>query len=133
MIYKKISLFPDREDVYLEAFVADPLPHYTRKALLVIPGGAYAGVCSDREGEPIALAFMPYGYNAFVLHYSVARKRAFPEQLIESSAAVKHIRDNAETLRHRSRTGLCYRLFGRRPYDGHAGHPVASQGGLRGS
>jgi acetyl esterase/lipase len=96
MIYKKIFLFPDREDVYLEAFVADPLPHYTRKAILVIPGGGYGEVCANREGEPIALAFMPYGYNAFVLHYSVARRRVFPEQLIESSAAMKHIRDNAE-------------------------------------
>jgi acetyl esterase/lipase len=96
MIYKKIFLFPDREDVYLEAFVADPLPHYTRKAILVIPGGGYGEVCANREGEPIALAFLPYGYNAFVLHYSVARRRVFPEQLIESSAAMKHIRDNAE-------------------------------------
>jgi len=97
MIYKKIFLFPDREDVYLEAFVADPLLHYTRKAILVIPGGGYDAVCSDREGEPIALAFLPYGYNAFVLHYSVGRKRIFPAQLIEASAAIKHIRDNAET------------------------------------
>lgn len=96
MTYKKIYLFPDRDDVYLEAYVADPLRPYTRKAILVIPGGGYYAVCSDREGEPIALAFMPYGYNAFVLHYSIAKRRTFPEQLIESSAAMKHIRDNAE-------------------------------------
>jgi len=52
-------------------------------------------VCAEREGEPIAMAFMPYGFNAFVLHYSVGNK-PFPVQLIQASRAIKHIRDNAE-------------------------------------
>ena len=39
---------------------------------------------------------MPYGYNAFVLHYSVGRTKKFPAQLIEASLAMKHIKDNAE-------------------------------------
>lgn len=96
MIYEKIYLLPGNEDAYLETYVADRLPCNTPKALLVIPGGGYGGVCSDREGEPIAQAFMPYGFNCFVLHYSVAGKRIFPSQLIEASAAVKYIKDNAE-------------------------------------
>ena len=93
MIYKKIIL---DESSYLEAYIADKTEQFTRKAILVIPGGGYAGVCSEREGEPIALAFMPYGYNAFVLHYSVGRTKKFPAQLIEASLAMKHIKDNAE-------------------------------------
>ena len=96
MIFKRIQLDPERADVYLDVYVADKTIKYTRKAILVIPGGGYGCVCSDREGEPIAMAFMPYGYNAFVLHYSVAKTRAFPGQLIEASLAMKHIRDNAE-------------------------------------
>lgn len=80
---------------YLEAYIADKTEKYTRKAILVIPGGGYAGV-SEREGEPIALAFMSYGYNAFVLNYSVAREKSFPAQLIQASKAMKHIKDNAE-------------------------------------
>jgi acetyl esterase/lipase len=96
MINKKIYLFPDREDVYLETFVPDPLEKYTRKAILVIPGGGYAVLCSEREGEPVAEAFIPYGYAGFVLHYSINRVRPFPAQLIEASAAIKHIRDHAE-------------------------------------
>lgn len=95
MIYKKIPLDKNDESVYLEAYIADKLSGFTRKAILVIPGGGYGAVCSDREGEPIAMAFMPYGYNAFVLHYST-RKAPFPKQLIEASAAMKHIRDNAD-------------------------------------
>ena len=96
MLNQKIALFPDREDVFLEMFVADPLPNYTRKSLLIIPGGSYSCLGADREGEAIAIAFLAHGYNAFVLHYSIAGRRVFPEQLIEASAAVKYIRDHAK-------------------------------------
>lgn len=96
MIFKRVFLEKDNETVYLDAYVADPLPDFTRKAILVIPGGAYWDVCADREGEPIAMAFMAQGYNAFVLHYSVRRKKKFPAQLIEASLAMKHIKENAK-------------------------------------
>lgn len=96
MIYEKIPFDGENEKVYLEVYAADKVGDFKRKALLVIPGGGYNAVCSDREGEPIAMAFMPYGYNAFVLHYSVAKSKKFPSQLIEASAAVKYIKDNAE-------------------------------------
>ena len=104
MIFKRIFLDENKEDVYLDIYVADKMarnfnegsPEYVRNAILVIPGGGYGNVCSDREGEPIAMAFMPHGYNAFVLHYSVARSRTFPGQLIEASLAMKHIKDHAD-------------------------------------
>lgn len=95
MELKKIPLTED-EEVYLECYLADPIRELTRKALLVIPGGGYRDVCSDREGEPIVMAFQPYGYNGFVLHYSVGRKRPFPAQLIEVALAIRHIKENAE-------------------------------------
>lgn len=95
MIYKKIQLDENDPQAYLEVLVADKVGDFVRKAILVIPGGGYGMVCADREGEPIAMAFMPYGYNAFVLHYSV-NKEPFPTQLIQASKAMKHIRDNAE-------------------------------------
>ena len=98
MIYKKIQLDNNDENVYLEIYVADALPGFTRNAILVIPGGGYGAVCSDREGEPIAMAFLPYGYNSFVLHYSVSSNsdKTFPTQLIKAPMAMKHIRDHAE-------------------------------------
>lgn len=91
---EKIQLTEDSE-VFLETFVASKNSDFVRKAILIIPGGAYSKVCADREGEPIAQAFMPHGYNAFVLHYTVDRKKTFPQQLIEASLAMKHIKDNA--------------------------------------
>ncbi len=96
MLTKRIYLDGDNKDVYLDVYVADKVGSYVRKAILVIPGGGYSCVCSGREGEPIAMAFMPHGYNAFVLNYSVAKKKVFPAQLIEASLAMKHIKDNAE-------------------------------------
>lgn len=96
MQYEKIYLKEGRPDVYLETYISDSLPNVTRKAILVIPGGGYGGVCADREGEPIAMAFMSYGYNGFVLHYTVGRKEPYPAQLRETTMAIKHIKDNAD-------------------------------------
>ena len=94
MLLKKIEL---SEGASLDVYVADPIKNEKRRRpLLVIPGGGYSKVCAFKEGEPIALAFMPYGYNAFVLHYTVGRVKTFPRQLIEAAEAIKHIKDNAE-------------------------------------
>ncbi len=95
MLFERIPLSAEDDNVYLESYIADPLGPKPRKAMLVLPGGGYGCICSDREGEPIALAFMPYGYNAFVLHYTVGRQKPFPAQLIEVSTAIAYIRDNA--------------------------------------
>ena len=97
MIFKKIQLDPDNKEVYLEAYICDKITSLTRDAILVIPGGGYGEICCEREGEPIAHSFIPYGYNAFILHYSVKNDgKVFPAQLIQASLAVKHIKDNAE-------------------------------------
>lgn len=98
MIIEKIYLEQGNENVYVDAYISDSISGLVRDAILVIPGGGYGNVCSDREGEPIAQAFIPYGFNAFVLHYSVTsvEKRAFPTQLIQASLAIKLIKDNAE-------------------------------------
>lgn len=94
MRFERIEL--DSDGAYIDAYIADPTKNFTRKAILVIPGGGYKVVCSDREGEPIAQAFMPYGYNAFVLNYYTGREKPFPIQLVQTAKAIKHIKDNAE-------------------------------------
>lgn len=97
MIYDRIQLDDKDENAYLEVFAPDANENFKRKAILIIPGGGYGMVCSNREGEPIAQAFIPYGYCAFVLHYSVAKEGVyFPVHLIQASKAMKHIKDNAQ-------------------------------------
>ena len=93
MIIKKISLIEGYEDAYLTAYIAD-VKNPVRDAMLVIPGGGYGCICSDREGEPIALAFVARGMNAFVLNYTVKPKDKY-QPLVEASLAMQHIKENA--------------------------------------
>ena len=65
-----------------------------RWAVLVLPGGGYK-MLAPSEGEPIALAFLAHGMQAFVLKYSIAPAR-WPQQLLEAAAAVAFIRQHAE-------------------------------------
>ncbi len=99
MLYKKIPMSETNENAYLEVYVAEPSPNFTRRAILVLPGGGYYRLCKNIEGEVVAQAFMAQGFNAFVLNYSVIlnnETEIFPAQLIEASRAIKHIKDNAE-------------------------------------
>jgi acetyl esterase/lipase len=65
-----------------------------RPALLIFPGGGY-NFCSDREGEPIALAYMAKGYNAFVLRYSIGKEPGWPAPLREAEMALDMIRNRS--------------------------------------
>ena len=94
MIIKKISLIEGNDNAFLTAYIAD-VKRPVRDAMLVIPGGGYGCVCSDREGEPIALAFAARGINAFVLHYTVKPDDKY-QPLIEASLAMQHIKENAD-------------------------------------
>ena len=81
---------------YLNVFVRTPSKEINRKlrpAILVLPGGGYKFI-SDREGEPVALAFVAKGFSSFVLSYSI--DTAYPVPLNEAFMAVAYIRENAE-------------------------------------
>ena len=54
----------------------DELPHLRqRPGVLILPGGGYT-VCSAREAEPVALAYLHAGYQAFVLEYSTGDRHS---------------------------------------------------------
>ena len=96
MKHERIFLDKTDERVYIDTYIVDE--HKTKKAaVLVIPGGGYENVCSDREGEPVALAFLARGLNAFVLHYRVGREGdVYPKQLTDAARAMVCIRSRAE-------------------------------------
>ncbi|MBE6635497.1 MAG: alpha/beta hydrolase [Ruminococcaceae bacterium] len=97
MKHERIYLNPDDDRVYIDTYIANL--GKCRDAMLVIPGGGYGSVCTDREGEPVALDFFAKGYNAFVLNYRVGREGdVFPKQLLDAAAAMIYIRKNAEKL-----------------------------------
>ncbi|MFD1670600.1 alpha/beta hydrolase [Agrilactobacillus yilanensis] len=71
-------------------------PNRQRPAIVICPGGGYA-YTSDREAEPVALAMLAAGFQAFVLRYSVAPVR-YPVALHQLAKSVAFIRDNAQKL-----------------------------------
>lgn len=98
MKIETITLNAER-NVTLTSYIQDLSPEMKhldkRPAMLVLPGGGYY-MCSDREAEPIALAYLSEGYNAFVLRYSLNEDSVFPNPLDDACKAMAHIRENAE-------------------------------------
>lgn len=94
MLHEKIYLREGDDSITLTTYVADHR-YEARPAMLVLPGGGYC-YCSDREAEPIAMAFLARGYNCFVLDYSVEEKAKFPRPLVDAALAMRCIRRNAE-------------------------------------
>ena len=97
-----IYLYKDRTDVTLTTYVLDDsremLNGGKRPAVLICPGGAYLS-CSDREGEPVAMAFAAMGYHAFVLRYSTYGEEAFKTGFRASHANERDRPGNFENQR----------------------------------
>lgn len=66
-----------------------------RPAMLVLPGGAYM-VCTEREAEPVAMAYSRAGYQTFVLRYTVTDKGKWPLPLEDYEQAMELINNHAE-------------------------------------
>lgn len=83
---------------YLQDDSAELSNAAVRPAVLVLPGGGYQ-FCSDREAEPIALAYLAEGFNAFVLRYSVGPEASFEDALSDAQAGLRLLRERATELR----------------------------------
>ncbi|HEY8499942.1 MAG TPA: alpha/beta hydrolase [Clostridia bacterium] len=94
----EIPFTSDRR-VRLTGYIQEPSPvmqNVAKKpAVLIFPGGAYMHV-SDREAEPIALAYAAEGFQTFVLYYSVGEFAHGFQPLSEAEKALRMIRDNSE-------------------------------------
>lgn len=106
--YEKAGLNGEGLSPYITAYTLDHNPecNYGKKsAVLICPGGGY-DYCSKREAEPVALRFLSYGIDAFVLEYSC--KTPFPTNLLEAAAAMAFIRKNADEWNiDRNRIFIC--------------------------
>lgn len=92
-----INLNPER-DVTLTAYIQEAAGEFQfakRPAILVLPGGGYA-MCSDREADPVALAYMKAGYQAFILRYSTGKNKTWPHPLEDYEQAMALIEERAE-------------------------------------
>lgn len=66
-----------------------------RPGILILPGGGYA-MCSDREAEVVAYPYLAAGFHAFVLRYSVAEHRTWPNPLNDYEQAMEYLQEHAE-------------------------------------
>lgn len=93
--------YPIRENARLVRYgysYTEEIPyHAKRPAVVVCPGGGYWW-CSEREADPVAMQFLSEGYHVFVLYYSCRENAVFPNPLLDLSAAMKFIRDNADSF-----------------------------------
>ena len=88
----------ENRNVTLTAYlqeVAGEFQFAKRPAILVLPGGGYA-MCSDREADPVALAYMKAGYQAFILRYSTGKNKTWPNPLEDYEQAMALIEERAE-------------------------------------
>lgn len=88
-----------RHGATLTAYVQDrseELPdRRQRPAVLVLPGGGYL-FTSDREAEPVALAYLAAGFNAVVLRYAVGEGVPWDLALEDGRAALAWLREHAD-------------------------------------
>lgn len=94
MRYERIYLNENDKRVYIDTYIVDR--DKPRDALLVIPGGGYGRVCTDREGEPVALDFVQKGYNCFVLGYRCGTEAdVYPAHITDAGSAMIYIKEHA--------------------------------------
>lgn len=92
-----INLNPERK-VTLTAYIQEVEGEFQfakRPAILVLPGGGYA-MCSDREADPVAMAYLNAGYQAFILRYSTGKNKTWPNPLEDYEQAMVLIEERAE-------------------------------------
>ncbi len=71
-------------------------------AVLICPGGGFFSL-SEREGEPVAAAFLNQGFQAFVLHYQIGNPEnkvtnILKDALADCARAVRLIKEQADEL-----------------------------------
>lgn len=66
-----------------------------RPAMIVFPGGGYHYL-SDREADPVALAYSRAGYQTFILRYTLRDKGGWPCPLQDYEDAMALVRQHAD-------------------------------------
>ncbi|NIK70821.1 alpha/beta hydrolase [Paenibacillus sp. BK720] len=65
-----------------------------RPIILIAPGGGY-GMVSEREAEPVAIAFYNAGYHAAILRYSVGEDARDMQPMVEALDSIRILREHS--------------------------------------
>lgn len=91
MTHQRIQLPGCHMDTYIPALTT--APGMERPSIVICPGGGYEHL-SEREAEPVAMAFAAMGFNAFVVRYRIAPNR-HPAPVHDVASAVAWVRAHA--------------------------------------
>ena len=89
MNVETLHIFPQYPNANLVAYRHTEMAGVTptpRRAIIICPGGGYFAL-AQREDEPVALAWLNAGFQAFVLHYGIGEHARHYEPLIEACQA----------------------------------------------
>lgn len=98
---KEFIFIPEnQENCRVKAWVHDhngsqEIEQINYPAIIICPGGAYE-MTSDREAEPVAVAFFAAGYNTYILDYAVGKNAKDFTPLCQLAATMSDIRKNAQ-------------------------------------
>lgn len=67
-----------------------------RPLIIVVPGGSFNHL-AQREGEPVALAYLSHGYNAAVMDYNLVQEpgNIYPDAALDLLTTVRYFRQHA--------------------------------------
>jgi acetyl esterase/lipase len=65
-------------------------------AVVVCPGGGYAGLAMDHEGKQVAEWLNNQGVAAFVLQYRIAKRYQHPAPMLDAQRAIRTVRSRAK-------------------------------------
>ena len=92
------ALGAEDADIPTLAAYLPPAAQATGTAVIVAPGGGYAGLSMDKEGEQIARWLNSIGVTAFVLKYRVGPRYHHPIELGDAQRAIRTVRSRAAEL-----------------------------------
>src|SRR6185369_14954216 len=72
-----------------------PAARATGTGVVVCPGGGYAHLAMDHEGDQIARWLNSFGVAAFVLQYRIAPRYHYPAPLQDAQRAIRSVRARA--------------------------------------
>lgn len=65
-------------------------------AVIVMPGGGYRGLVTEKEGGTEARWLNAHGVTAFVLEYRLGQRYQFPVPMLDGARAIRYVRSHAE-------------------------------------
>lgn len=90
----KLFVFPAPSEPEVGPHHAEP----PRPAVIVLPGGGYRTLVSDKEGAAEAHWLNAHGVMAFVLEYRLGPRYHFPAPMLDGARAVRYVRSHAVEL-----------------------------------